>query len=179
MRMFVRSTRCMSTFSTWPMRCRRESSSSFRANSRDRDLTQWKAKQTAWPSDPPDADRHAVRTLYRGRASGCSTRFQSSSSWSDSLADAQSQVNAIASSSPRCTEVSALIRLADPRPALVVARRLASAAPAASLESAGAYWDRVESVARRSPHVSNHVRSAARDHPVRSLGISRSIVSSL
>lgn len=92
---------------------------------------------------------------------------------------AQSEVNAIASSSPRCTEVSALIPLADPRPALVVARRWASAAPAASLESAGAYLDRVEWVARRSPHVSNHVRYAARDYPVRSLSISRSIVSSL
>src|SRR5215204_4896141 len=28
MRMFVRSTRCLSTSSTWPMRCRMESSSS-------------------------------------------------------------------------------------------------------------------------------------------------------
>ena len=92
---------------------------------------------------------------------------------------AQSQVNAVASSSPRCTEVSARIPLADPRPALVVARRWASAAPAASLELAGAYSDRVEWVARRSRHVSNHVRSAARDCPVRSLSISGSIVSSL
>jgi len=79
----------------------------------------------------------------------------------------------------RCMEVSALIPLADPPPALVVARRWASAAPGASLESARAYWDRVEWAACRSPHVSSHVRCAARDYPVRSLRISRSIVSSL
>ena len=91
---------------------------------------------------------------------------------------AQSQVNALASSSPRCTEVSARIPLADPRPALVVARRWASAAPAASLESAGPIW-----IGWSGWHVdlriSNHVRYASRDYPVRSLSISRSIVSSL
>ena len=46
-----------------------------------------------------------------------------------------------------------------------------------SLESAGAYLDRAEWVARRSPRVSNHVPYAAQDYPVRSLSIFRSIVS--
>jgi hypothetical protein len=69
---------------------------------------------------------------------------------------------------PRYTEVSARIPPADPRPALVVARRWESVAPAASLESAAAYLDRVEWVARRFAHVSNPVLCAARDYPVRS-----------
>src|SRR6187200_1595115 len=72
-------------------------------------------------------------------------------------------------------EVSARIPLVDPRPALVVARRWESAAPGASLESEGAYLDRVEWVARRFAHVPNHVRCAAREYPVCSLSISRSI----
>ena len=72
-------------------------------------------------------------------------------------------------------EVSARIPLVDPRPALVVARRWESAAPGASLESEGAYLDRVEWVARRFAHVPNHVRCTAREYPVCSLSISRSI----
>lgn len=43
------------------------------------------------------------------------------------------------------------------------------------MESEGAYLDRVEWVARRFAHVPNHVRCAAREYPVCSLSISRSI----